>query len=124
MSAVPPPLESSEAITCHDVGHIKIGNSVRVKLEAYPFQKMGTLAGHLDVISADSIPLKQDCKHSELVYRTQVRLTETPGDLTKRGINLRPGLVATAEIETGKRSIASYVLNPILRTADESLREP
>jgi len=36
----------------------------------------------------------------------------------------RPELVATAEIKTGKRSIASYILNPILRTADEGMREP
>jgi len=45
-------------------------------------------------------------------------------DLVARGIHIRPGLVATAEIKTGKRSIASYILNPILRTADESLKEP
>ena len=52
----------------------------------------------------------------------QVRLTETPRQLTGRGIRLRPGLVATAEIKTGRRSIASYILNPILRTADEGMR--
>jgi hypothetical protein len=45
-------------------------------------------------------------------------------ELVARGIHLRPGLVVTAEIKTGKRSIASYVLDPILRTTDESLREP
>jgi len=37
---------------------------------------------------------------------------------------VRPGMVASAEIKTGKRSIAAYVLDPILRTTDESLREP
>ena len=107
-----------------DVSYVKVGNSVRVKLETYPFQKYGTLSGRLDVISPDSIPLKADNDKSELVYRAQVRLTESVRDLTKRGIHLRPGLVATAEIKTGSRSIASYVLNPILRTADEGLREP
>jgi len=111
-------------VPSRDVSYIRVGNSVRVKLEAYPFQKNGTLTGHLDAISPDSIPLKQDNDRSELVYRVQVRLTETPRELAARGIRLRPGLVATAEIKTGKRSIASYVLNPILRTADEGLREP
>jgi len=110
-------------VPSRDVSYVKVGNSVRVKLETYPFQKNGTLTGRLDVISADSIPLKQD-DQSHLVYRAQVRLTETPRQLAARGIRLRPGLVATAEIKTGKRSIASYVLNPILRTADEGMREP
>jgi HlyD family secretion protein len=111
-------------VPSRDVSYVKVGNSVRVKLETYPFQKYGTLSGRLDVISPDSIPLKADNDKSELVYRAQVRLTESVRDLTKRGIHLRPGLVATAEIKTGSRSIASYVLNPILRTADEGLREP
>lgn len=111
-------------VPSRDVSYIKVGNSVRVKLEAYPFQKAGTLSGKLDIIGADSISLKQDNSRPELVYRAQIRILETTRQLTARGISLRPGLVATAEIKTGKRSIASYILNPILRTADESMREP
>ncbi|HWU27268.1 MAG TPA: HlyD family type I secretion periplasmic adaptor subunit [Rhizomicrobium sp.] len=111
-------------IASRDISYIKSGEKVRIKLEAYPFQRYGTLSGRLDVISADSVPLKQDAEHSDLVYQAQVPLTESPRDLLVRGISLRPGLVATAEITTGKRSIASYILNPILRTADESVREP
>jgi hypothetical protein len=75
------------------------------------------------VISADSIPLKEN-DQTQLVYRAQIRLVDSPRELAKRGFRIRPGLVATAEIKTGKRSIASYILNPILRTTDESLREP
>ena len=78
----------------------------------------------LDVIGADSVPLKPDDVKSELVYKVQVRLSDPLGGLARRGIRLRPGLVASAEIKTGKHSIASYVLNPILRTTDEGLREP
>jgi HlyD family secretion protein len=107
-----------------DISYVKIGDKVRVKLEAYPFQRFGTLNGVLDVIGADSVPLKQDDPHTELVYRVQVRVTDGLSELAARGIRVRPGLVASAEIKTGKRSVASYVLNPILRTADESLREP
>jgi len=111
-------------IPSRDVSYVKVGNTVSVKLETYPFQRYGTLSGRLDVISADSVPLKAEDPKSELVYRAQVHLTDSVRALTKRGIHLRPGLVATAEIKTGKRSIASYVLNPILRTADEGMKEP
>jgi hemolysin D len=51
-------------------------------------------------------------------------MTDKPGALAARGIRVRPGLVASAEIKTGKRSIAAYVLDPILRTTDENMREP
>jgi hemolysin D len=116
-------------LSSRDVSYIKAGDHVQIKLEAYPFQRYGTLGGNLSVIGADSISLKsenqsQDDNHSQLVYRVQVRLTETARELVNRGIRLRPGLVATAEITAGKRSIASYILYPILRLRDESLREP
>jgi multidrug efflux pump subunit AcrA (membrane-fusion protein) len=101
-----------------------VGDIVRVKLETYPFQRFGTVNGRLDVISADSIPLKQGDAKSELIYRVQVRITDRLHDLAGRGIHVGPGLVASAEIKSGKRSVASYILNPILRTADESLHEP
>ena len=111
-------------IKTRDISYLKVGNAVRVKLESYPFQRFGTLNGRLDVISPDSVPLKQSDEKSELVYLAQVRLNDSPQELVRRHLILRPGLVATAEIKTGKRSIISYVLNPILRTSDESMREP
>jgi len=111
-------------VKTRDISYLKVGNAVRVKLESYPFQRFGTLNGRLDVISPDSVPLKQSDEKSELVYLAQVRLNDSPQELVRRHLILRPGLVATAEIKTGKRSIISYVLNPILRTSDESMREP
>jgi len=118
-------------VPSRDISYVKVGDKVRVKLETYPFQRFGTLNGRLDVISADSIPLKQDPAEpkpqdiaSQLVYRVQVRITDPLSDLATRAIHVRPGLVASAEIKTGKRSVASYILDPVLRTTDESLREP
>ncbi len=110
-------------VESRDVSHLKVGNSVRVKLETYPFQKYGTLEGRLDVISADSVPQK-DGDQTKLVYHARVKLLETPQQLTRRGFRVRPGMVLSAEIKTGRRSIFSYIMNPILRTADESLSEP
>lgn len=111
-------------VPSRDVSYVKVGDRVRVKLEAYPFQRFGTINGVLDVIGADSVPSKQDDAQSQPVFRVQVRIVDSLKDLVARGIHVRPGLIASAEIKTGKRSVASYILDPILRTADESLREP
>jgi HlyD family secretion protein len=111
-------------VPSRDISYLKVGDSVRVKLESYPFQRFGTVTGVLTVISPDSMPLKDGDDQSRLVYRVQVRLNDDAAMLAARGFRLKPGLVASAEIKTGTRSIASYILNPILRIKDESLREP
>lgn len=111
-------------VASRDVSYLKLGDTVRVKLESYPFQRFGTANGVLTEISPDSIAQKDEGEHTHTVYRVQVRLTDRLTDLTARGIRLKPGLVASAEIKTGRRTIASYVLDPVLRITDESLREP
>lgn len=111
-------------IPARDIGYVKVGQIVRIKLEAYPFQRYGTVDGTLAVVSADSLPLKDKDDNSQMIYRAQVRLDNTVSKLAGRGINLRPGLVASAEIKAGKRSIAAYILSPVLRTVDEGMREP
>lgn len=111
-------------IPARDIGYVKVGQLVRIKLEAYPFQRYGTLDGTLAVVSPDSLPLKDKDDNSQMVYRAQIRLDDVPSKLTDRAINLRPGLVSSAEIKAGKRSIAAYILSPVLRTVDEGMREP
>jgi hemolysin D len=106
-----------------DISYIKPGDAVRVKLEAYPFQIYGILDGILSVVGPDSLPLKED-DASRQVYRVQVRLTDSAAALAKRSIYIRPGMIANAEIKTGKRSVASYILQPIMKVTDESMREP
>jgi HlyD family secretion protein len=112
-------------VASRDVSYLQLGDTVRVKLESYPFQRFGTIAGVLTEISPDSLSQKQgEDAPARLMYRVQVRLSANTADLAQRGIHLRPGLVASAEIKTGTRTIASYVLDPVLKVADESLREP
>ena len=98
-----------------------------MKLESYPFQRFGTVNGVLErsvrIPSARSRTMTAK-RAKQLVYHVQVRITENAAALVARGIHLRPGLVASAEIKTGSRSIASYILNPVLKITDESLREP
>lgn len=111
-------------VPSRDISYLKLGDSVRVKLESYPFQRFGTLSGTLSVISPDSQPLKEGDDSSKLVYRVQVKLNESAAALAARKIYLKPGLVASAEIKTGGQTIATYILHPILRIGDEALREP
>ena len=111
-------------VPSRDISYLKVGDMVRVKLESYPFQRFGTITGRLAVISPDSMPLDENDAKSPMVYRVQVDLNDDAARLLARNIRLKPGLVASAEIKTGTRTIASYILNPVLQITDESMREP
>jgi hemolysin D len=111
-------------VPSRDISYLKVGDMVRVKLESYPFQRFGTITGRLAVISPDSMSLDENDAKSPVIYRVQVDLNDDAARLLARNIRLKPGLVASAEIKTGTRTIASYILNPVLRITDESMREP
>jgi len=117
------PLRVDAQVLSRDVGFIAVGDKVRVKLEAYPFQRFGTVQGKLDVVSPDSVDVKEG-DNTNVVFKAEIRLDDTAWQIAARGIKLRAGLIATAEIKAGERSIASYILDPIVQTTHEALREP
>ena len=59
----------------------------------------------------------------ELLYAARVSLDSTKMEIDGRMVNLAPGMAVTVEIKTGSRRIIEYVLAPLLRYKQESLRE-
>jgi hemolysin D len=59
----------------------------------------------------------------ELVYAARVSLDHTQMQVENKLVNLSPGMAVTAEIKTGSRAVISYLLSPLLRYQQESLRE-
>ena len=112
-------LELEAMIANKDIGHIRLGQPVSVKLEAFAFTDYGTVPGHLVQISTDAI---QDEKWG-LVYQARVRLDRPTIMVDGRPALLAPGLAATADIHTGSRRIISYILSPLSRRAQEAGRE-
>jgi hypothetical protein len=62
-------------------------------------------------------------KGQELNYSARVSLDRTAMQIDDRSINLSPGMAVTVEIKTGSRMILSYLLSPLLRYRQETLRE-
>ena len=102
-----------------DVGFVRAGQPVAVKLEAFPFTRYGALIGSIQNISADAI---EDDKLG-LVYPARVIL-DPPTSTKKRG-GLKPsvGMQIVADVRTGRRSILSYLVSPIDQTSREAGRE-
>jgi hemolysin D len=112
-------LEAEVMIANKDIGHVRVGQAVSVKLEAFSFTDYGTVPGRLVQISRDAI---QDEKVG-LVYQARVRLDQSTIGVDGRALPLAPGLAATADIHTGSRRIISYLLSPLSRRAQEAGRE-
>lgn len=116
------PLEVEAEVKAADIGRIRTGDPVRLKLEALPYQQYGHLDGRVRVVSEDSFRPESD--KTRTIYRSRIsiereNLRDVPADF-----RLIPGMTMSAEIVIGRRTIISYFLHPILRVFDESLREP
>jgi HlyD family secretion protein len=119
------PLEAEVSVEGRDVGQVTTGAPARLKLDAWPFQKHGTLSGRVRTISEDSF--NPESKKDETLrpyYKARVEVTSTTLRDVPQSFRLIPGMAVTAEIKTGQRSVLSYFLYPLLRGLDESIREP
>lgn len=115
------PLIAEVALRSADVGHARPGDAAVVKVDAFPFQRHGALAGRLRAIAQDS--RGEDGAPTApgvAVHRAQVVL-DAP--VLAGGVPM-PGMTVTAEIHVGTRSLLSTLLQPLIRGARESLREP
>lgn len=118
-------LEAEIKIDAVDVGYIKIGDEARIKLDAYPYQKHGGLNGELRTLSEDAFRRESDASATmEAFYTARVRLKTTRLRTMPEHARLLPGMTLSAEILVGRRSVGSYLIWPLIRALDESIREP
>ena len=100
-----------------DVGFVRVGQRVVIKVATYPFQRYGYLEGTVENISPDAI---QDEKKG-LVYKAKVKLSSANSSKKNR-LKLLPGMSVSAEITTGKRRIIEFFLDPLMTHIDDSLK--
>ena len=111
------PLYVDAALDNQDVGFVKPGQRVVVKVATYPFQRYGYLEGTVESISPDAI---QDDKKG-LIYKAKIKLNDDKSSKQNR-LKLLPGMSVSAEITTGQRRIIEFFLDPLMTKADESLK--
>ena len=118
------PLIAEIALRSADIGQTRPGDTVVVKVDAFPFQRHGALGGVLRAIAQDSQLPRAEGEPPGPHHRAQITIT---GD-TLRGLapgtRPTPGMTVTAEIHVGTRSVLATLLLPLIRGVQESLREP
>lgn len=92
-----------------DVGHIKVGQPIRVKVSSYDFSRYGTVAGTLDYVSATTFLNER----AEPFYKVRIGLSKNyVGNNAGQNLIL-PGMTVVGDIITGEKSILSYLFKPI-----------
>jgi hemolysin D len=134
-------IEVEAMLQNRDVGFVSNGQEAQVKVDTFNFTKYGLLRGKIVNVSHDAIVREKPAEKSnpsrsqaalaetsepegqEFVYAAQVELDSTRLEVEGRMVDLAPGMAVTVEIKTGSRRIIEYLLSPLLRYKQESLRE-
>lgn len=118
-------LEADVHIDSTDIGYIKIGHPVHLKIDTFPFQKHGTLSGTIRLVSQDAFRRDNAAKTgSDVYYAARITLDSTALKNMREGARLLPGMTLTAEVVVGERSVMSYLSWPLTKGLDEAGREP
>lgn len=102
-----------------DIAFLHPGQDAMIKITAYDFSIYGGLKGELVDISADTITNEK----GESFYRVRLRTHET--ELKRKGevLPIIPGMVASVDILTGKKTVMEYILKPFIKTLNNALSE-
>jgi HlyD family secretion protein len=97
-----------------DRAFLQVGQMVKMKFNAFPFQRYGFIEGTLEYISPSTLPSVRD-KHP--VYKGRVRLAQDYFAIGEKRYPLRYGMEATAEIVVRKRRLIDFALDPFRKLA-------
>jgi hemolysin D len=121
-----------------DVGFVRPGQPVKVKIETFNFTRYGMIDGRVIKVSRDAVPSDDPQPGNGMTsprttpapgssgsphYTARIALSRTTMEIDGRTEPLVPGMAVTAEIKTGNRTIIDYLLSPLARKTNESLHE-
>jgi hemolysin D len=133
-------LEIEAMVSNRDIGFVHAGQEAEIKVDTFNFTRYGLLHGKVLNVSPDAITRQKpednsnnknlgnesqssEPKGQEMIYAARVSLDQTQMQIEDKLVNLSPGMAVTVEIKTGSRRIISYLLSPVMRYKQETLRE-
>jgi hemolysin D len=119
------PVEAEVHILPRDVGFIRAGDPVRLKLDAFNFIAHGMAEGTVRWISEGAFTVNEDNgTPMEPYYKIRIALTKVDLHNVPEGFRLIPGMTLTADVHIGTRSVLMYMINGAVQGANEAMREP
>jgi hemolysin D len=112
-------LEVEARVLNKDIGFVRAGQSVTVKVESFPFTRYGVIEGTVASVSNDAIADEK----LGLYYAARVRVRKSTMLVDGVHVSLSPGMAVTAEVTTGTRRLIEFLLSPVMEHVTESGRE-
>lgn len=113
------PVEVEALLENKDIGFVRPGQDVEVKVDTFTFTKYGVVHGTVQSISDDAI----EDERLGLVYSARIQLKENSILVGSHQVPLSPGMAIRAEVKTDKRKVIDFFLSPLQQYVDESLAE-
>ncbi|MDR1168213.1 MAG: HlyD family efflux transporter periplasmic adaptor subunit, partial [Heliobacteriaceae bacterium] len=119
LSVVPAdsPITAKVRVLNKDIGYIKEGMPVQIKIDTFEFQKYGMIKGVVKKVSKDSI---EDEKEG-LVYDVYIEPLEKTLTVDGKALNISTGMSLSAEIKVDKRRIIEFFIYPIVKHWSEAV---
>ncbi|MFN6568687.1 HlyD family efflux transporter periplasmic adaptor subunit [Dendronalium sp. ChiSLP03b] len=99
-----------------DIGFIRQGMKAKVKMSTFPFQEFGTVDGEVVQVSPNAIVDKE----LGLIFPTRIRLSKHSINVRGQEVTFTPGMAANGEIITRKKSILTFIIEPVTRRFSEA----
>jgi len=106
-------------ISPNDIGHIKIGYPVIVKITSYDFSRYGAINGTVKGLSATTFANQ----HGQTFYKGMISLEKNYVGNTPGQNVILPGMIVNADIITGEKSLLAYFLKPIYKALNSAFSE-
>ena len=133
-------LEIEALVSNRDIGFVHAGQQAEIKVDTFNFTRYGLLHGEVLSVSQDAIVRDRpqdrpgdrgrgaandssEPRGQDLDYSARISLPQSQMQIDDRLVGLSPGMAVTVEVRTGSRRILSYLMSPLLRYRQETLRE-
>jgi hemolysin D len=118
------PLEAEAQVLSRDVGFIRPGDPVTMKIDAFNFAEHGTVEGTVKWISEDAFTTDDNGQATPAYYRVRVsivaiKLIDVPGTF-----RLIPGMTLVADVKVGTRALGAYLIGVLVHGVGQAMREP
>lgn len=135
------PLIVEATLSNDDVGFVKVGQHVEIKVDTFPFQKYGTIPGTVTWISPDaednSNPSTMDVNQAKssktekqklngvqssgLTYKVHIKPNRHAMKVDDQWVMITPGMTLQADIQTERRRVIEFFLSPVIKYLDEGM---
>jgi membrane fusion protein, adhesin transport system len=106
-----------------DIAQIRLGQTATIKLSAYDYTIYGSLQAAVTFVSADTFKDERSRNpDGDPHYKVTLRVDRSHLTERQRALEIRPGMQATVELQTGGKTLLTYLTKPLYK-ANEAFRE-